>query len=392
MNRFLLLFALAGTLSTVACTTSPQPLRTGAEQLSEYLPLLKGKKVGMMGNQTSVVGDKHLVDILLENGIDLKFALVTEHGFRGDIERGVRVSNDVDARTGLPLYSLYGVANNMDSIVASIDVILYDIQDAGARFNTKTTHLHRMMQLCANNNKPMILLDRPNINGDQVDGPVRKSDQFKSDVGFHKIAMVHGLTHGELASMINGEGWLDNGVQCDLRVVKIKGYTHKTLCPPLVPTSPSLTSHLAIRLYPSLCLFEGTDISVGRGTDYPFQMVGYANEIFGDFTFTPDVRTGMAAYVEQQGKLCYGIDLRSLDPKEVKFTLKYLIDFHKKAQEAGMVFFTRPTFFNRLAGNAELQEQIKAGWTEEEIRKSWAEDLAQYKLMRKKYLLYEDFE
>ena len=394
MKKLLFVLAVTSLLVTVACRNNAcsGPLCTGAEQWDEYLPLLKGKKVGMMGNQTSMAGDKHLVDILLKNKIDLKFVLVTEHGFRGEVERGERVANDIDLQTGLPLYSLYGVNNKVDSIVASIDVMIYDIQDAGARFNTKTAGLHRMMQLCANNNKPLILLDRPNPNGDQVDGPVRKDDRYKSDVAFHKIAMVHGLTHGELAQMINGENWLDNGAQCDLTIIKLKGYTHKTLYRPPVFPSPSLTDYTAIRLYVSLCLFEGTDISVGRGTDFPFQMVGHSNPIFGDFTFIPGERTGMAAHVEQQGALCYGIDLRNINPEEAKFTLKYLLDFYKKSQEAGMDFFSRSTFFNRLAGNADLQEQIKAGLSEEQIRESWKEELAEYKQMRKKYLLYTDFE
>src|SRR5690606_21057624 len=194
-------------------------LRTGAEQLERYLPLLAGKTVGLMGNQTSVVGNRHLVDVLLEAGVDLQFAFAPEHGFRGDIERGERVSNEVDEQTGLPLYSLYGKNEKADSIVASVDVMLFDLQDVGARFYTYITSMHRVMQLCANHGKKIIVLDRPNPNGDQVDGPVRKDDKFKSNVSYHKIAMIHGLTVGELAKMINGEGWLDNGTQCDLEVI-----------------------------------------------------------------------------------------------------------------------------------------------------------------------------
>jgi len=365
------------------------PIITGAEQLDLYLPLLEGKKVGMMGNQTSVVGDRHLVDVLLEKGVDLKFAFAPEHGFRGDIERGESVSNDVDAKTGLTLHTLYGRNEKADSIVASVDVMIFDLQDVGARFYTYVASMHRVMQLCVNNGKKLIVLDRPNPNGDQVDGPVRKSDEFKSNVGFHKIAMIHGLTVGELAMMINGEGWLNDGAQCDLEVIKVSGYTHKTFYElPVVP-SPSLPNYTSVRLYMSLCLFEGTDISVGRGTDYPFQIIGYPDPSFGDFTFTPGVRPGMAAHVEGQNELCYGIDLRDVDPKEAKFTMKYVLDFYKKAPEK---FFARPDFFNKLAGNADLQEQIKAGWTEEQIREGWREELAEYKQMRKKYLLYEDFE
>ena len=397
MKKELLLFVTVMTMSATlvggcknrGAESNDLPILTGAEQLELYLPMLEGKKVGMMGNQTSSVEGKHLVDVLLEKGVDLKFAFAPEHGFRGDIERGESVRNDVDTKTGLTLHTLYGRNDKADSIVASVDVMIFDLQDVGARFYTYVASMHRVMQLCANNGKKLIVLDRPNPNGDQVDGPVRKSDEFKSNVGFHKIAMIHGLTVGELAMMINGEGWLDNGAQCDLEIIKVSGYTHKTIYELPVTPSPSLPNHISIRLYMSLCLFEGTDISVGRGTDYPFQVIGYPDPAFGEFTFTPGVRPGMAAHVEQQDNLCYGIDLRGIDPEEAKFTMKYILDFYKKAPEK---FFTRSDFFNKLAGNADLQEQIKAGWTEEQIRDGWKEELTAYKQMRKKYLLYEDFE
>lgn len=366
-------------------------IRTGAEQLDHYLPLLADKKVGLMGNQTSVVGERHLVDVLLEEGVSLQFAFAPEHGFRGDIERGEKVSNDVDEQTGLPLYSLYGKNEKADSIVASVDVMLFDLQDVGARFYTYITSMHRVMQLCANNGTKLIVLDRPNPNGDQVDGPVRKDDKFKSNVSYHKIAMIHGLTVGELAKMINGEGWLDGGAQCDLEVIPVQHYDHSTPYElPVIP-SPSLPNHLSVRLYMSLCLFEGTDISVGRGTDWPFQVLGYPDPAFGDFTFTPGTRPGMAAHVEQQGKTCYGLDLRGLQPQEQTFTLKYLIDFFRQAPFKD-TFFSRPDFFDKLAGTDELRKQIEAGLTEEEIKASWEPELEAYKHMRKKYLLYKDFE
>lgn len=366
-------------------------IRTGAEQLDRYLPLLAGKKVGLMGNQTSVVGDRHLVDVLLEKEVDLQFAFAPEHGFRGNIERGEKVSNDVDEETGLSLYSLYGKNEKADSIVASVDVMLFDLQDVGARFYTYITSMHRVMQLCVNNGTKLIVLDRPNPNGDQVDGPVRKDDKFKSNVSYHEIAMIHGLTVGELAKMINGEGWLDGGAQCDLEVITVQNYDHSTPYElPVIP-SPSLPNQLSVRLYMSLCLFEGTDISVGRGTDWPFQVLGYPDPVFGDFTFTPGTRPGMAAHVEQQGNECYGLDLRGLDPQAQTFTLKYLIDFYEKAPFKD-TFFSRPEFFDKLAGTDELRKQIIAGQSEAEIRESWAADLVAYKTMRKQYLLYPDFE
>ena len=396
MKQIKLIFAIIAVCAvSVACIGKDEDksIKTGAEQTEKYLPLLEGKKVGMMGNQTSIVGDKHLVDILLENNVDLKFAFAPEHGFRGTVERGEKVSNDVDAKTGLTIHSLYGKNERADSIVASVDIMIFDLQDVGARFYTYITSLHRVMQLCANAGVELIVLDRPNPNGDQVDGPVRKSDEFKSGVSYHKIAMIHGLTIGELAQMINGENWLDGGAQCKLTIVPIKNYTHKTLYRlPVVP-SPSLPNYLSVRLYTSLCLFEGTDINVGRGTDFPFQQVGYPNEVFGDYTFTPESREGMSLHVENQGQTCYGIDLRNENPEMAKFTLKYIIEFYEKSQQiANFKFFARPDFFNKLAGNATLQEQIKSGLSEQEIRDSWKDELAEYKTMRKKYLLYEDFE
>lgn len=364
----------------------------GADQLSEYLPFLKGKAVGLMGNQTSIVGkDKeHLVDVLIRSDVNLKFAFAPEHGFRGEIERGEAVSNTVDGKTGLPLYSLYGNNQKQDSIIQSIDVMIFDLQDVGARFYTYITSLHRVMELCAKHDKTLIVLDRPNPCGDQVDGPVRKDDKFKSDVSFHKIAMVHGLTVGELAQMINGEGWLADRRACKLVVVPVKNWDHSTAYElPVIP-SPSLPNYLSVRLYSSLCLFEATDISVGRGTDWPFQVVGFDNAIYGNFEFIPAEKQGMVKHVEGKGKVMYGQDLRVLNAEYQVFTLSYILDYYRKMPDKSK-FFTRPEFFDKLAGTDMLRKQIKAGMSEAEIRKSWQYDLDVYKQMRKKYLLYSDF-
>ena len=372
---------------------SEDVIQTGANQLEAYLPLLEGKKVGLMGNQTSVVGEdlEHLVDVLVREGVDLRFAFAPEHGFRGEIERGEKVDNEVDEKTGLPLYTLYGKNEKQDSIVQSIDVMIFDLQDVGARFYTYITSMHRVMELCVKHDKKLIVLDRPNPCGDQVDGPVRKDDTFKSNVSFHEIAMIHGLTVGELAHMINGEGWLEDGKQCDLTVIPVTGYDHSMMYElPVVP-SPSLPNHLSVRLYGALCLFEGTDVSVGRGTDWPFQVVGYPDPVFGDFEFIPGEKSGMAKHVEGKGETNYGVDLRDLDADEEVFTLKYVLDFYHKMPDKSQ-FFTRPEFFDKLAGTDELRKQIIAGMTEEEIKASWASDLEAYKTMRKKYLLYPDFE
>lgn len=364
-----------------------------ADQLEAFIPLLKGKKVGLMGNQTSVVGKEkeHLVDVLLREGVDLKFGFAPEHGFRGDIERGEKVSNDKDAKTGLPLYTLYGGNEKQDSIIQSIDVMVFDLQDVGSRFYTYITSLHRVMELCAKYDKELIVLDRPNPTGDQVDGPVRKDDKFKSGVSYHKIAMVHGLTIGELAHMINGEKWLEEGRQCNVTVIPVQNWDHSMMYElPVIP-SPSLPNHLSVRLYAALCLFEGTEISVGRGTDWPFQVVGYDDPVYGEFTYTPGEKAGMVKHVEGKGQTMYGLDLRDLDPNEQKFSLKYVLDFYNKMPDKSK-FFTRADFFDKLAGTDELRKQILAGMTEEQIKKSWEEDLKAYKQMRKKYLLYPDFE
>lgn len=364
-----------------------------ADQLSAYLPLLKDKKVGLMGNQTSIVGaqKEHLVDVLLREKVDLKFGFAPEHGFRGDIERGEKVSNDKDSKTGLPLYTLYGGNEKQDSIVQSIDVMIFDLQDVGARFYTYITSLHRVMELCAKHNKELIVLDRPNPCGDQVDGPVRKDDKFKSNVSYHKIAMVHGLTVGELAQMINGEKWLELGRQCKVTVIPVQNWDHNTMYElPVIP-SPSLPNHLSVRLYSSLCLFEGTEISVGRGTEWPFQVVGYDSPVYGDFQYTPGEKSGMVKHVEGKGQTMYGLDLRGLDADKQKFTLKYVLDFYKKMPDKSK-FFTRAEFFDKLAGTDELRKQIIAGKTEDEIKASWVQELTEYKKMRKKYLLYQDFE
>ena len=365
---------------------------TGSKQLDKYLPMLQGKRIGIMCNQTTLVDNKHLVDVLLEEKVDINFILALEHGFRGNIERGEDVNNEIDSKTGLPIFKIYKGNEKADSIINTVDALIFDIQDVGARFYTYVVGMHKLMQLCADNNKPLIILDRPNPNGEQVDGPVRKDEKFKSNISFHKIAMIHGLTIGELAQMINGEGWLNNGVQCDITIIPVQNYTHSTpYVLPVIP-SPSLTNQLSIRLFPSLCLFEATDISIGRGTDFPFQVIGYPDPLFGDFTFTPGSRVGMNNFVEQKNNLCYGVDLRELNPAKTKFSLKYILAFYQRAKDANIEFFTRPNFFNKLAGNAEFQEQIKAGLTEEQIRDSWKDELNSYKKMRKKYLIYEDFE
>jgi uncharacterized protein YbbC (DUF1343 family) len=372
---------------------SPHQLLLGADQLETYLPLLKDKKVGLMGNQTTVTSAnlEHLADVLQREKVDLRFAFAPEHGFRGEIERGEKVSNDRDKKSGLPLYTLYGGNEKQDSIIQSIDVMIFDIQDVGARFYTYMASLHHLMELCAKHNKQLIVLDRPNPCGDQIDGPVRHDDQFKADISFHKVAIMHGLTMGEMAKMINGEKWLEEGRQCNLTVIPLKNYHHALVYKlPVIP-SPSLPNHLSVRLYGSLCLFEGTSISEGRGTDWPFQVIGYPDPVFGSFQFTPGEKSGMAKHVAGKGELHYGLDLRGLDPDKQTFTLKYVLDFYNKMPDKSN-FFSRAEFFDKLAGTDVLRKQIIAGLSEKEIKASWQKDLDQYKQMRQKYLLYPDTE
>ncbi len=356
----------------------------GAERLTAYLPGLKGKRVAMVVNHTSTVGRTHLVDTLLANGIAVKKIFAPEHGFRGEADAGEHVSNSTDKKTGLPLISLYG-SNKKPTAeqLADVDVVIFDIQDVGARFYTYISTMHYAMEACAENGKKLLVLDRPNPNGHYFDGPVLKP-QFKSFVGMHPIPVVHGLTVGELARMINGEGWLTGGAKCELEVVQADGYTHRTKYIVPVRPSPNLPNEASIRLYPSICFFEAAPVSVGRGTPYPFQVVGGPDRSFGSFTFTP-VSTPGAKNPPLQGQQCYGLDLRSDTLNS--FTLRYVIDFYNKSSNKEKFY---NSFFDKLAGTDALRKQIAAGLSEAEIRKTWQADLDAYRAMRKKYLLYAE--
>ncbi|MTI32034.1 exo-beta-N-acetylmuramidase NamZ family protein [Xanthovirga aplysinae] len=363
------------------------PLTVGAEQFEQYLPQVQDKKLALVVNQTSRVGEKHLVDALLEKELAIVKIFSPEHGFRGDADAGEQVANGTDPTTGLPLVSLYGKNKKPTAEqLQDVDVVIFDIQDVGVRFYTYISTLHYVMEACAENGKTLIVLDRPNPNGDYVDGPVLRSN-YRSFVGLDPLPIVHGVTVGELAEMINGEKWLKGGLTCELFVVPVKNYTHSTSYSLPVKPSPNLPNDQSIRLYPSLCLFEGTRVSIGRGTTFPFQVIGYPDKRFGDFSFTPKSIEGMAKYPKLENEVCYGVDLRKKKPK--KFNLSYLIDFYLKS-DSKEDFFN--AFFDKLAGNSELKEQIKAGFDEKEIRVSWVEDLLKYKAIRKKYLLYPDFE
>lgn len=358
-----------------------------ADQPDQYLPLLKGKKVALAVNQTSVLTQKdnlHLVDFLLQEGIDVRKVFVPEHGFRGDADAGELVKNEIDAKTGLPLVSLYGTSKKPSKeALADVDVVIFDIQDVGIRFYTYISTLHYLMEACAEQQKPLMIMDRPNPNGNYIDGPVLKPG-FTSFVGMHPIPIVHGLTVGELATMINGEGWLENRVKADIQVIRIANWDHSIAYSLPIKPSPNLPNDLAIRLYPSLCFFEGTDVSLGRGTHFPFQVFGYPDPKFGDFTFTPVSIPGMSKNPPHQGKLCYGKDLRN-EPLTHTFTLGYLLEAYKASQKKEKFF---NNFFDKLAGSDQLRKDILAGRSEAEIKASWQAGLEEYKKKRASYLLY----
>jgi uncharacterized protein YbbC (DUF1343 family) len=361
-------------------------LQLGAERTDEWMPLLDGKKVGLLINHTSMVNDVHLLDTMLALGVDVQRIFVPEHGFRGTADAGELIKDGMDASSGLPIVSLYGASKKPDQHqMEGLDVVVFDIQDVGVRFYTYISTMHYMMEACAENDLSMVVFDRPNPNGDYVNGPVLKED-FISFVGMHPIPVVHGLTVGELALMINGERWLKDGMVCALTVVGMENYHHDLSYSLPVNPSPNLPNELSIRLYPSLCFFEGTEVSVGRGTGFPFQVIGYPDPAFGDFSFTPSPGPG-ARDPLQSGKRCYGLDLRNEDAVAHRFTLRYLLDFYERSGRSDD-FISRRRFFNLLAGNDRLAKQIEAGWSEAEIYADWQEDLEDYRQMRENYLLY----
>jgi uncharacterized protein YbbC (DUF1343 family) len=356
----------------------------GAYQLSKYLPLLKNKKIAIVGNQTSEINYTHLVDTLLTLKVNIVKVFAPEHGFRGKASAGEQVKNSTDIKTGLPIISLYGKHKKPTTEdLQDIDILLFDIQDVGARFYTYLSTLHYIMEAAAEQNKKVIVLDRPNPNSDYIDGPVMQ-DANKSFVGLHPVPVVYAMTIGEYAQMINGENWLKNAVKADLTIIKISNYKHGDKYELPVKPSPNLPNYQAVRLYPSLCLFEGTDISCGRGTDFQFQVYGSPNLPKSDISFVPRPNEG-SKWPKHEGKKCYGTDLRNITPP-TEFHIEWLIDAYQN-------FNNKETFFNqffiKLAGDTNLQTQIIAGTTIDKIRLSWQKDLNVFKQVRRKYLLYQ---
>jgi uncharacterized protein YbbC (DUF1343 family) len=375
-------------LSVISCQEMKESfLRLGAERSEVWEPLLDGKRVGVLVNHTSLVGERHIVDVMFTKGINIRKIFAPEHGFRGNYDAGELVGNETDPDTGIPVISLYHENREVkDKDIKELDVVVFDIQDVGVRFFTYTSTMHYMMEACARNNIEFIVLDRPNPNGDYVDGPVLKPD-FRSFVGMHPIPIVHGLTTGELAKMINGEGWLEKDLHCDLKVITMQGYKHSMYYELPVKPSPNLPNMLSVRLYPSLCLFEATVMSVGRGTYFPFQVVGAPEAVYGDFSFTPVSIEGMAKNPKYKGRKCFGKDYRGLNPESQRFSLEPFISFYKKAND-GTQFVSRPEWLNLLSGDDRLKHQMEKGWSEEKIRQSWSDELKEYQNLRRDYLLY----
>lgn len=385
----ILLASLVGSCRPQVAQTNNKEITPGAWQTDKYLPLLKNKRVAFVVNQSATIKAVNLIDSLLSLGVNITAIFSPEHGFRGNADAGKKIDDSIDEATGIPIISLYGAHRKpSQEDLAGVDMVIFDIQDVGVRFYTYISTMHYVMEACAENNKPLIILDRPNPNGNYVGGPVLDMN-FKSFVGMHPIPIVHGLTVGELALMINGEHWLDT-LQCDLTIIKTKNYTHKSRYELPIKPSPNLPNARSIRLYPSLCFFEATNISIGRGTPFPFQVIGYPDSTFGDFTFKPVSTPGAATHPKHQDQLCYGIDLRNGTEGDF-FTIQYVLDFYQLVDN-DTLFFTRPSGFDRLAGSDELRKQISTGKTAKEIEQSWQKDLDKYKTMRKKYLLYDDFE
>ena len=365
-------------------------LKVGAERLEEYLPLLEGQRVAVMSNQTGMVGDIHLVDMLVNHRTNVVGIFSPEHGFRGTADAGEHVASSIDEKTGIPIWSLYGSGGGKPSVrqMEEFDLLLFDLQDVGLRFYTYYASMARLMDACAEHGKQMIILDRPNPNGFYVDGPLLDM-KHKSGVGWLPIPVVHGITLGELALMINGEKWLPGGRVCDLTVVPCENYTRQTRYELPIAPSPNLPTVQSIYLYPSTCLFEGTVMSLGRGTSFPFEVYGHPDYSGSDFSFTPLSVPG-AKNPPLLNKLCHGVDLRNVPHEQIwenGFDLSYVIDAYHNLN-IGNKFFT--SFFEKLVGVDYIRQDIMAGKSASEIKAKWAGDVENFKKQREPYLIYDE--
>jgi len=381
----------------VAEVSQKTQIRTGAEQTDKYVPYLKGKRVAILANQTSIIGKTHLVDSLNRLGIKIVKVFGPEHGFRGNASAGTAVTDETDVATGIPIVSLYGKKNKpTKEDLADVDIMIYDLQDVGCRFYTNINALARLMEACQENGKELLILDRPNPNGYLIDGPILDT-QFKSGIGMFPIPIAHGLTVGEFAQMANGEGWLTNKVKCKLTIVKVANYDHNMAYVLPIPPSPNLNTQQAVMLYPSTCLFEGTYLNHGRGTYFPFTVIG-SPELKGkyEFSYTPTSIKGMAETPLFMNQVCYGLDLRNYDIEQLRkkkqINLEWMMELYKASPYKEKFFDSRLSremgVIERLAGSALFRQQIIDSKSDKEIRESWEPGLSEYKVMRKKYLLY----
>ena len=370
----------------------PPPVTVGAERMELLLPTLQGKRVALMVNQSSLVGSTgtHLVDTLLSQGINIVRLFVPEHGLRGKVDAGKNVRSGVDEKTGLPVVSLYGQRKRpTPEMLADIDLLVFDLQDVGTRFYTYISSMHYLMEACAEEGKTFIVCDRPNPN-DFIDGPILEPD-CRSFIGVDPLPVAHGMTVGELALMIDGERWLRGGNTCHVKVIPMAGWSHGDPYELPVRPSPNLPNSRSIELYPSLCFFEATIMSVGRGTSKPFQAIGYPDKRFGSIVYTPQIKLGEDSNPRHKGKLCYGTDYTSVSLPKRQIALGPLLDYYRKADSLGLQLINQRQLFDLLAGTKKLRQQLSSGLSEEEIRASWQAGLKDFQAKRARYLLYTDY-
>ena len=386
---------LVGALSWAASAHAqklPTPITVGAERMDLLLPTLQGKRVALMVNQSSLVGSTgtHLVDTLLSQGINIVRLFVPEHGLRGKVDAGKNVRSGVDEKTGLPVVSLYGQRKRpTPEMLADIDLLVFDLQDVGTRFYTYISSMHYLMEACAEEGKTFIVCDRPNPN-DFIDGPILEPD-CRSFIGVDPLPVAHGMTVGELALMIDGERWLRGGNTCHVKVIPMAGWSHGDPYELPVRPSPNLPNSRSIELYPSLCFFEATIMSVGRGTSKPFQAIGYPDKRFGSIVYTPQIKIGEDSNPRHKGRLCYGTDYTSVSLPKRQIALGPLLDYYRKADSLGLQLINQRQLFDLLAGTKKLRQQLSSGLSEEEIRASWQAGLKDFQAKRARYLLYTDY-
>ena len=386
---------LVGALSWAASAHAqklPTPVTVGAERMELLLPTLQGKRVALMVNQSSLVGSTgtHLVDTLLSQGINIVRLFVPEHGLRGKVDAGKNVRSGVDEKTGLPVVSLYGQRKRpTPEMLADIDLLVFDLQDVGTRFYTYISSMHYLMEACAEEGKTFVVCDRPNPN-DFIDGPILEPD-CRSFIGVDPLPVAHGMTVGELALMIDGERWLRGGNTCHVKVIPMAGWSHGDPYELPVRPSPNLPNSRSIELYPSLCFFEATIMSVGRGTSKPFQAIGYPDKRFGSIVYTPQIKLGEDSNPRHKGRLCYGTDYTSVSLPKRQIALGPLLDYYRKADSLGLQLINQRQLFDLLAGTKKLRQQLSSGLREEEIRASWQAGLKDFQAKRARYLLYTDY-